>query len=190
MLFNKKIHFFSEKICFLKKKYYLCNVFCANRLLYPNMKKKFVLFLALSLGVMMSATEVVFMTSSQSIRYVVESDIEKMSFSDSTLLITKNDVSIELCLDSLQKWYFDNIQDNLTSLNEIMSSDVEITQIENTLTIKNTDGTKKAVSFCSVSGIVLLSSQPKETLQIDLSSMAPGVYVLNVGNDSFKILNK
>lgn len=152
--------------------------------------KKIFLLIGLSLCTMLYATGVVFMTSSQSLRYVVESDIDKMTFSDSTLLITKNDVSIEICLDSLQKWYFDNNPGEITSVDETSSSNVEIIQVGNVLTVKNLSATNKSVSLCTINGIILQNTQAAESLQIDLSSYVPGIYILNIGKDSFKILNK
>lgn len=115
------------------------------------------------------------------------SKISKITFSPTNMIITLSDgTTSELPLASLNKMFF---TDESTGIASLTTSGSQISLNDGTLHVNAPRGS--VVSLYNMEGKMLrtVTAQGEDT-QISVSGLTKGVYIVKVGNNAKKIMNK
>ena len=110
------------------------------------------------------------------------SQISKITFSETNMILTlSNGNTQELPLAQLQKMFF---TDNASAISTIGTSKSKVTMNGGTVYIDVADGER--VTIYNIGGTEVLST----TFTMSTSALPKGVYIIRMGNETKKILNK
>ncbi len=110
------------------------------------------------------------------------SQISKITFSEANMILTlSNGTTQELPLAQLQKMFF---SDDASSIASMGSAKSKVTMNGGTVYIDVADGER--VTIYNIGGTELLST----TSTMSTSSLPRGVYIIRMGNETKKLLNK
>lgn len=115
------------------------------------------------------------------------SKISKITFSSTNMIVTLTDgTTSELPLASLNKMFF---TDESTGIASLTTNGSQISLSDGTLHVNAPKGS--VVSLYNMEGKMLrtVTAQGEDT-QISVSGLTKGVYIIKVGNQSKKIMNK
>ncbi len=106
------------------------------------------------------------------------------TFVDGNLVLTDTYVDVTVPMSEVTGWYYSNTVVDVAEAP--VAEDVNITHSGATIDIAGLKDNSR-VSLIAIDGRKVMEATPSQSYTVDLSGLTPGVYVLTVNDQSYKI---